>query len=523
MATDQELKQLNKTVTEAVNILKLYVGNSAQVKSMNEKERKAIDKWLNVVDLAEEREKRQRAFTDRVRDDQGRFIKKQEQQSKQFMGIASSIKGMFKNVTSSISSSIKSVAMGVTSHLKNFFSQLKNHFLSLFGEESEWFGILSSIKDAITGFAGSIINWIWKKTPNWAKKMIKYLQALYTIQAKQMKLDYLSAGGKKKGKLSIMGILGALVFAIGAAIGAFMHRYFFLITKLPIFGKITGMFKTLESLPFIGRLLKAIKFGFKWLGWPLTILLSLIDFIKAYQSTEGTIWEKIKSGLWAAVEGIIEMPIRFLTWAAEKILGWFNIKFDGKDAADKMLGVIRNGFFLALKGWELIFQQLGESYDWIKPRAMALMDKLMGVLDPIVSGFVNFFKGFWNNAIDFWKNKLSIGGMGTGWMDSLKIGEDQKQVPKTEPKRYSVAATVAEYERKKAEEKKKHDDAVAENIKLMGEELSKSNRQTEKAISSIATIQNNANGQNTGNDTKQVPDEIDNLLMSAHAFGGAMD
>ena len=71
-----DLKQLNKTVTEAVSILKIYVGNSAQVKNMNEKQREAINKWFDVGEKAEENIKKQRAFTERERDENGKFLKK---------------------------------------------------------------------------------------------------------------------------------------------------------------------------------------------------------------------------------------------------------------------------------------------------------------------------------------------------------------------------------------------------------------------------------------------------------------
>ena len=69
-----DLKQLNKTVTEAVNLLKAYLGNSAQVKAMNEKQREAIDKWLDVTDMAEKvvfllySPERQAAFGSRSRE-----------------------------------------------------------------------------------------------------------------------------------------------------------------------------------------------------------------------------------------------------------------------------------------------------------------------------------------------------------------------------------------------------------------------------------------------------------------------
>ena len=79
--TDQELKKLNKTVNEAVGILKMYAGNSAQLKNMNEKQREAVDKWFDVNEDAEENQKKQRAFTERARDENGKFIKKKEAQS----------------------------------------------------------------------------------------------------------------------------------------------------------------------------------------------------------------------------------------------------------------------------------------------------------------------------------------------------------------------------------------------------------------------------------------------------------
>ena len=65
MAQEQELKKLNKTVEDAVNILKIVVGNSAQVKGMNEKQQQAINKWFDVVTTEEDNQKKQRAFTER--------------------------------------------------------------------------------------------------------------------------------------------------------------------------------------------------------------------------------------------------------------------------------------------------------------------------------------------------------------------------------------------------------------------------------------------------------------------------
>lgn len=482
--TDQELKTLNKTVNEAVNILKLYVGNSAQVKAMNEKEREAIDKWLNVVDLAEEREKRQRAFTERQRDEHGRFVKKQDAQANKFMKMAGAVKGLFGKAATGIKTSIGTMVSGITKHLTNFFQAMKSQFLSLFGEESEWFALLGTIKDSITGFMGSVISFMWQKTPNWAKKMLKYMQAQYALQVKQMKMDFMDAGGTKEKKVGIMGILSALVFAIGASIGAFMHRYFFMLMKLPIFAKIGRMFETLESIPFLGKLIKSIKFGFKWLGWPLTLILSLIDFIKGYQETEGTTWEKIKGGLWEAFKGLIEMPIRFLTWAAEKILGWFDVDFDGKAAADKMLDVVKKGFDAVLTGWEFIFQ--------------------------IVTGL---FKTFWNGMINFVQSKIPA-GLG-GFLDKWKFEETATATP--EPKRYSVRDAAGYNDYKKEVDKRKQQEQMNKEIAELKRATVQGNRAMGNSINNLANVQS----QQSDNNPPQIADEVDNSITTLNNHNGS--
>lgn len=510
----QELKTLNKTVNEAVNILKIYVGTSAQVKSMAEKEREAVDKWLNVVDLAQEGEKRQRAFTERVRDEHGKFVKKQDQQTDKFIGMASSVGGMFKKAAVGIGSSIKNLTMGMMSHLRNFFSQLQNQFLSLFGEESEWFGILGSIKDSITGFAGSIISFIWQKTPRWAKDQIKILKDMYSLQIKQMKADFRDAykGGKKDGPTGIMAIVAGIVLAIGAAIGAFMHRYFVLISKLPIFTKIANMFSKLDDIPIIGRLIKGIKFGFRYIGWPLTLILSLIDFIKAYQETEGSTWEKIKAGLWAAFNGLIEMPIRFITWAVEKILGWFGIDFDGKEAADKILGVIKTLFNLVIEGWEHIFRGLNIAYDWVAPKIKEWTNMLLDALNPIINWIIDF----WNGIVDLAKSVISkVPGLSGEWLDKLKIGN--REISET-------GQTAREKASQLEAEKAKINVEVTERMKQMQIEGRKIQEENKPFLNKIfSSWMNQQNNQTGGGDTKQIPDEVDYSFAGVFMHGHSMD
>lgn len=510
MATvDQELKKLNKTVEDAVNILKLTTASSAQVKAMNEKEREAIDKWLNVVDLATEREKRQRAFAERQRDEHGKFIKKQNESTEKFMGMASNVGNMFKKAAVGVGTSIKNVANGIMSHLRNFFSQIQSHVLGLFGEESEWFGILGSIKDSITGFAGSIISFIWQKTPRWAKDQIKVLKAMYALQIKQMKLDAKGVVGGAQKKGGVWGILATILLGLAAGLGAWMHRYFVIITKLPIFAKIAKMFSVLDDIPFIGRLFKAVKFGFKFLGYPLTIILSLIDFIKAYKETEGSTWEKIKAGLWAAIEGFIELPVRFIGWVVEKVLGWFGIEVTG--VGDKLMAAFKGLFDAILFGWEQIFKLINIEWSWIAPKIKEWTTMLLDALNPVINWIIDF----WNDIIGWIQSLLPESwakGLESFKADRLEMSESGQIARKTEAE--VQAAKIA------------NNAMVTENIAKSVQEAKDQGKLNQgyinKLFSSITNNQQNNNNRGSG-DTPQIRDELDYSILGISAYNGGND
>ena len=82
--------------------------------------------------------------------------------------------------------------------------------------------------------------------------------------------------------------------------------------------------------------------GFRILGWPLQILMSVMDFIKGFSETEGSIFEKITAGLREAIIGFLELPIRFFSWITEKVLGFFGFEITG--IADNILSGIREMF-----------------------------------------------------------------------------------------------------------------------------------------------------------------------------------
>ena len=513
--TDTELKRLNKTVEDAVNILKLYVGTSGQLKAMNEKQRETIEKWSEITEEVEDQQKRQRAFTERQRDENGRFIKKQDNQASKFMGMAKSVNGIFTGMAKGVGSSISGMINGVTSHLSSFFQSVKSHFLGLFGEESEWFELLGSIKDSIKGFAGSIFNFFFRKTPNWAKDIVGTLKDMYKLQIKQLKLDFMDAKGEKKKGIwgSILHFFGIAIIALGAVVGAFLHRYVILLTKLPIFGKIAKMFTKLESLPLIGKLLKGIKIGFKFLGWPLTILMSLIDFIRGYSSTEGSTWEKIKGGLWKALEGFIELPVRFIGWVIEKVAGWFGIEIEG--TSDKMMGWIKKGFNFILSGYELLFGLLKEGVTNAINKMKEWKDPLMNAIMPIIAGVHNFFVDFWNGAIKWISSNIP------SWMpgkDTIAQGLKGMTLSRMEVAESSPVESVAQTEKRKIEEKKKADQNMTEAVNMLGEYVKDNNKKTGQAINTMTNMQGNNLQNNT--DTQQIPDEQDNMMLGLGNYSG---
>ena len=538
MATaEKEIQQLNKTVTEAVNMLKVYWGNSAQIKNMNEKQREAISKWFDVVDEAEEQQKRQRAFVERERDEKGRFFTKEAKQketaNKSFMGMAKAVGGMFKNMTSKVSSGLTSLAQGIMQRVSNVFQAIKSQFLSLFGEESEWFDLLASIRDSVMGFAGWIgkgFMMIFRRTPVWANKQIKILKDLYKLQVKQMKMDFLDAGGKKEGGVGIGGLMGGLIFAIGAAIGAFMHRYFVLITKLPIFQRVAQWFTKLDDIPFIGKLFKAIKFGFKWLGWPLTIILTLIDFIRGFAETEGTLWEKIKGGLWKALEGFIELPVMFIGWVIEKLLGLFGVEVDG--VGEKIMGLIKGWFNFIISGYELLFGVIIDGITWIIDGVKSIWGKigepikaiideifnptgkwtesLINAVSSIVSGVHNFFVDFWNSVVQWISGKIP------DWMpgkDKVVKGLTGMEMSRMEvpTEGTSPVDAMSDLEKKKIAEQEKKDGETAKALEKLDKSVQEGGQKTSDSINAAAINQTAAGGAGGGGDAQQIPDEVENM------------
>lgn len=519
----QELKQLNKSVTDAVNILKAWVGSSAQVKNMNEKQKEVISKWFEVAEDQKEHTKRQRAFTERARDSQGRFISKQNKSTSMFMNMTKIVGGMFSKMTKGVTTSISSLTSGLMSRLSSFFQAVKNQFLGLFGEESEWFELIGSVKDSIVNIGSGMFNFIFRRTPVWAGKQIKLLKQMYKLQLKQMKMEFLDAAGTKKKGFDWKSILITILVGMAAGIGAWVHRYLIALTKLPIFSKIARMFQTIDDIPFIGKLFKGVKYGFKWLGWPLTLLMSVIDFIKGFKEMEGPLFEKIKEGLWSALEGFIELPIKLVGWLTEKVLNLFGVEVEG--LSKKFMDITRTGFMMIFNGWKLLFdpKTWSELFDWSKDIVAAIAgkarewkDAIVDSITNIVFGVVNFFTGFWNNMVDFMASKIPSWIPGSS---SLIKGLKSMQLDMTTPGG-DVAAAAIETDKMRIANRTAQQKETAAGLKELNENVRLGTAENRNAISSMANIQKGGNS-TTIVDQQQIPDEIDNNLISIANYGGA--
>jgi len=583
--TDTELKKLNKTVDEAVNILKMYVGNSAQAKNASEKQNKAFDKLTEVNENTEKDQKKQRAFVERTRDENGRFIKKKETQSNKIMGMAGSVKGMFGGVTKTLSTSLTSLSSGITQNLQSFFQAVKSQFLSLFGEESEWFDILNSIKDSVMGFAGWFAKGfalIFSRTPAWAKSMVSTLKDMYKLQIKQMKMDFMDASGSGKKDGGILSKLGLIFVVIGAALGGWIKGKLMSMTLMwkglkitKIFqslrtalttrftsittfltgkkGIVTKLWKVIKKLPMLGKLIKGLGFGLKWLGWPIALLMGVIDFIKGYASTEGSMFDKIKAGLWAAIEGFIELPVMFIGWVVEKVLGWFGIESEG--VGDKIMGFMKNSFYMIIEGWELIFGLLKQGWDalisgdfigklfdkvgdFLKNAISGTVlekwaSKLGNAITHIVAGVHNFFVDFWNAAIGWisskipkWAREKVTKGLTSMSMSRMDVSQtassspiESSVIPETTT---SPIEAINNTEKVKIENQKKGDKSLTDSLDKLDKSVNDSGNKTGNIINSLSLTQNGGGG-GTIVDTPQIPDELDNLLLSVGNYNGGMD
>jgi hypothetical protein len=307
------------------------------------------------------------------------------------------------------------------------------------------------------------------------EKSTGLLEGILDSLVADKKAEFVEGLDKKKQKTAwgmILGIFGVIAFAIGAALGGIVRaivlpfevlwkglKFVFggVLTKIgSIFGGIFKMFLKLpgirglakkgdQALNFfigIGRFFKRFAFifkmfkpvaelfkkfaagfakGFKILGWPITIVLGIIDFIKGFMATEGDILSRIQGGLNAAIKGFFELPVKIFGWVMDKILGIFSVEIEGGAASKMMSGIdwlvgqifkfLRNPFDMLLSGIKTFT-------DWFRD----LWNGLMEAIKPYVSKIPFIGKGLGKGIESLKFDKA--GGAG----DAVGAAEDQKRI-----------------------------------------------------------------------------------------------
>jgi hypothetical protein len=231
--------------------------------------------------------------------------------------------------------------------------------------------------------------------------------------------------------------IGMALFGIGVVIGGLVSaiiKPFQVLAKgaqllgnmMGIFslGKLGAFFNTIKTfasglmtagktMKFIGPLLKGFSLGFKFLGWPIQVLMGAIDFIKGFMgSNESTFLGKVKDGLKSAIMGFFELPLKLIGWIFDKALGLIGIESSGsgKKLVDFFSKAIDLIFDPIVSVANLIIDFVGGIFGniWeVTKSTFAIFGNIFGALWNLLtgdlSGFADNMKAIWGNV----KNILS--------------------------------------------------------------------------------------------------------------------
>jgi len=391
---------------------------------------------------------------------------------KGFMKVFGNVTGIFKKIG------------GFMGDLKGYFqkivSNITTHIKEILGPVAEAYDF---IKDTFANLLNSMKG-IWTKLFVSTGIQQKIMAGIFSIFKRGEKKEAREDG---KIKRTVVGLFGLLAVTLGLAIGAllgivgkpllFMTKMFGapfkvigkILKHIPIVGRffsriglfirsISGPFRRLinvmKQMPILGKLIQGLRLGFKWFGWPLIILLSLIDGIKAWANTEGTKVDKTKAALKAIFDSIFELPILILGWIPTKVLSLLGIDFDvGKKMMDmyhwiidKIIGEVIEMFadpkkyFAETKVW--ITDTFNSIISWIKefPKNLQTsVDNMISKLDTFRIDIENYILNIPKKIVEFfisidtwmketftWENlkKLFTGGFKIG----EKIGDMKNKI-----------------------------------------------------------------------------------------------
>lgn len=439
-------EEINKNIVRITKLLEMHGRNPAEVKAQKKEELDLIkqekllqEKWGDVLEEQKTEMKKQRVGFTSLTSFMGLEAKKYFAETEKNMitwgGLAKSIGTGVKEWFDAASKQNTmlgrtlrlgaSLWKGVNDHIigtvKNIFSTITGQMREVLGEMAGVFDFIKNIFMGMFNFLKDSFKGFFQRVPPHDRQRNKLLQKMVDFMRRAEKrdmLEFMVPDEAFQGLLMPLAMIAAAL--VGGAIGYFlrpfqaiwkMFRIGNILTSVKNFlmnfkwfGKIMAKFKGVGGLTdkivewtgkfmkwfpkfgkVLGKLFGALKWGMKWIGWPITIIFAVIDFIKGFNKTQGTIAEKIIGGLKAAVMGFFELPIKLIGWLIEKLLGLFGVKVDG--VADKIIAV-----------FEWIIEA---GFGWVKP--------IVGFIQGFIEGGpMGAIKGFFDGIKSMIKHLISV-------------------------------------------------------------------------------------------------------------------
>lgn len=270
--------------------------------------------------------------------------------------------------------------------MRNIWGKVTGQLQEVLGEVGEVFNVVKDAFMSAFNFIKDSFLGAFRKVPPHDRKRNKFLQEMVGYMRRDEKRDLLGIG---KGESELPGLIFAIALVAAALLGGMVRRFlmpFEFISKglklgakfriiknwllsiktfaniifkikwnfikfgrwiAELWGKASGFLKFLPKLAEkLGMLFNFAKFGFKVLGWPLAIIIGVIDFIRGFMKSDSkTIIGKVIDGLKFAFTEFFDLPVKFIGWLVEKILGMFGVKVEGVAGKimDKLLWIFEVG------------------------------------------------------------------------------------------------------------------------------------------------------------------------------------
>lgn len=143
------------------------------------------------------------------------------------------------------------------------------------------------------------------------------------------------------------------------------------ITK--VFPKLAKFFDAAGKIfkSFGGGFMKGLLAGFKYIAWPLTMVMTVIDFVKGFAKgfeSEGGgmagLIAGLGQGISEAIKGFLYVPIKLLGWLGDFVLDIFGVEVEG-GVGQKLFDIVDGFFGFVVDWWSTLWNTVLSIVSWI--------------------------------------------------------------------------------------------------------------------------------------------------------------